>query len=118
MAKIKWSAFFSELPQLVQSAEKIYGTSKGSGKTKKQKVLALVDISAQEAAKAVVPVLDPHSATIAQAASAEVDSIVSGFNQSGWPGATVAGVTGATAIAAAVQEPEKTAAPAATAGTT
>ena len=111
MAKVKWSAFFSELPQLVQSTEKIYGASKGTGKTKKQKVLALVDISAQEAAKAVAPALDPHSATIAQAASAEVDSIVSGFNQNGWPGATMAGVVGATAVAAAVQEPEKPAAP-------
>src|SRR5215469_18825858 len=87
MAKVKWSAFFSELPQLVQSAEKINGTSKGSGQTKKQEVLAIVDISAQEATKAVTPVLDPHNATIAQAASAEVDSIVAGFNQNTWPGA-------------------------------
>ena len=110
MAKVKWSAFFSELPQLVQSAEKIYGTSKGSGQTKKQKVLAIVDISAQEAAKAVTPVLDPHNATIAQAASEEVDSIVAGFNQNGWPGATVAGVGGSTAVAGAVQEAEKPAA--------
>ena len=108
--KVNWSAFFSELPQLVQSAEKIYGATQGSGQTKKQKILSIVNISAQEAAKDVAPALDPHSATIAQAASAEVDTIVTSYNQNGWPAAAVAGVAGATGIVAAVQEQPKAAA--------
>ena len=106
MAKVNWSAFFTELPQLVQATEKIYGATQGGGKTKKEKILAIVGVSAQEASKVVQPVLDPHSATIAQAASAEVDNIVAGFNANGWPGAAVAGAVGATAVVAAVQAPE------------
>jgi hypothetical protein len=108
--KVNWSAFFSELPQLVQSAEKIYGATQGSGQTKKQKILSIANISAQEAAKNVAPHLDPHNATIAQAASAEVDTIVTSYNQNGWPAAAVAGVAGATGIVAAVQEQPKAAA--------
>jgi len=111
--KVNWSAFFSDLPQLVQSAENIYGATKCTGQTKKEKVLSIVGISAEEAAKSVSPVLDPHNATIAQAASAEVDSIVKEYNKNGWPAAAAAGVAGAGGVVAATKAPRQQAAAAA-----
>ena len=100
--KVNCGKFFQALPVLVAASEQIYAEVK-AGTEKKATILSLVGIAADDAVKAVPAVLDPHNTTLAQAASAEIDDIVAGYNADGWPGAIVLGAIGATGIVGAAQ---------------
>jgi hypothetical protein len=81
---------FKALPALVVAAENIYNDEK-SGSQKKVSIMSMIGIAADDAVKAVPAVLNPTQTTVAQAVSAEIDDIVSGYNQAGWPGAVTVG---------------------------